>query len=113
MGALTTNANLHFVYSVGGTDYITDLGLQIPADTKWRFSIEIDSDRKVSAFINEVQYGLVTSATAGGATQSVATTKSLALTTNIGLKATIGVQALTGSAKGLGIFYERISRMIG
>ena len=118
MGALTTNADLHFVYSVGGTDYITDLKLDgvpivILADQKYRLKIEVDSNRQVSAFVNEVQYGLVTSATAGGGTQSVATTKSLALTTNIGLKATIGVQALTGSAKGLGIFYERISRMIG
>ena len=118
MGALSTNADLHFVYSVGGVDYITDLkldGVQIAvtADTRYRLKIEVDSNRQVSAFVNEVQYGLVTSATAGGGTQSVATTKSLALTTNIPLKGTIGVQALTGSAKDLYVFYERISRVIG
>ena len=28
-GSLTTNGKLHFVYSVGGTDYITDLGIAV------------------------------------------------------------------------------------
>lgn len=113
MVTLTTNANLHFVYSVSGTDYITDLGLAIAADTIYRLRIEIDSSRQVSVFVNDTQYGLVTTATAGGATQSVSTTKSNALTTDRGLLATIGIQALTGSVKSLYVFYEKISRIIG
>ena len=33
LGALTSNGNLHFVYSVGGTDYITDLGVAVTTNT--------------------------------------------------------------------------------
>jgi len=73
-GALTTNANLHFVYSTDASgsvvDYVTDLGIAVAASTIYRLRIEIDSNRQVSVFVNDVQYGLVTSATAGGATQS-------------------------------------------
>ena len=53
------------------------------------------------------------SATAGGATQSVATTKSLALTSGEVLKPYIGVETLTSSSKTINLFYERISRIIG
>jgi len=111
-GALTTNANLHFVYSVGGTDYITDLGLAVAADTVYRLRVEIDINRQASVFVNGVQYGAVTSSTAGGATQSVATTKSLAITSGIVLKPYIGVETLTTAQKSIRIFYERISRVI-
>jgi len=112
-GALTTNANLHFVYSIAGTDYITDLGLAVAADTVYRLRIEIDINRQVFVFVNDTQYGLITSATAGGATQSVATTKSLALTSGEALKPYIGVETLTTGAKSINLFYERISRIIG
>jgi len=112
-GALTTNANLHFIYSVGDTDYITDLGVAVAADTVYRLRIEIDINRQVSVFVNDVQYGLVTSATAGGATQSVATTKSLAMTSGVPLIPFVGVETLTTAAKTIILFYERISRIIG
>lgn len=112
-GALTTNANLHFIYSVGGTDYITDLGVAVAADTVYRLRIEIDINRQVSVFVNDAQYGLVTSATAGGATQSDSTTKSLALTSGVPLFPFVGVETLTTAAKSIILFYERISRIIG
>ena len=112
-GALTTNANLHFIYSVDGTDYITNLGVAVEADTVYRLRIEIDINRQVSVFVNDVQYGLVTSATVGGATQSVATTKSLAMTNGIPLFPFVGVETLTTAAKTIILFYERISRIIG
>ena len=112
-GALTTNANLHFVYSVGGTDYITDLGLAVAVSTTYRLRIEIDSDRKVSVFVNDTQYGLVTSATAGGATQSVSTTKSNTLTDNIDLIPYVGVQQMAGGkSSNLRLHYEKISRIL-
>ena len=112
-GALLDNANLHFVYSVGGTDYITDLGLAVAADTVYRLRIEIDANRKVSVFVNDTQYGLVTSSTAGGATQSVSTTKSNTLTIGVPLYSFVGVETLASAAKSLILFYERISRIIG
>jgi len=114
MGALTTNGNLHFVYSVAGTDYITDLGIAVAvaASTIYRFRIEFDSNRKIKIYVNETQYGLVTSATAGGAKQSYSKQLSLAMTDDIDLIPYVGVQALTGSAKQITLCYEHISRVL-
>jgi len=110
LGALTTNGNLHFVYSVGGTDYITDLGITVAASTVYKLRISFDENRKISVFVNNVQYGLVTTATAGGATQSVSTTRSLAMTDDIDLLPFVGVQALSGSGRGMQVGYVKISR---
>ena len=111
-GALTTNANLHFVYSVGGTDYITDLGIAVAASTIYKLRIVIDNHRQLAVYVNGVQYGLVTTATAGGATQSTTTTLSNALTNDIDLIPYVGVQGLTGSAKQITLCYEKISRVL-
>ena len=48
----------HFVYSVGGTDYVTNLNLAIAASTIYHLKIEIDGSRDVKIYINGVQYGL-------------------------------------------------------
>jgi hypothetical protein len=112
-GALTTNANLHFVYSNDGTDYVTDLGIAVAASTIYRLRIEIDSSRQVSVFVNDVQYGLVTSATAGGATQTETTQKSLALADDHDLIPYIGVQQMAGSkTTELTVHYQKISRIL-
>jgi hypothetical protein len=116
-GALTTNANLHFIYSVGDTDYITDLGIAVAAATSgnvgiYKLRIVIDNNRQVAVYVNGVQYGLVTTATAGGATQSTSTTLSNALTNDIDLIPYVGVQALTGAAKQITLCYEKISRVL-
>ena len=113
-GALTTNANLHFVYSVGGTDFITDLGIAVAAATSYRLAISVDSDRKVSVFVDGLQHSLVTDATAGGATMSPAKgeVKSLALTNDVDLIPYIGLIARGAAAKTLHVTYEKISRII-
>ena len=116
-GTLTTNANLHFVYSTdasGSTvNYVTDLGIAVAASTNYRFRISIDSNRQVSVFVDGVQYGLVTSATAGGATQSLSTTKSLALADDHDLIPYIGVQQMAGSkTTELTVHYQKISRIL-
>ena len=113
-GALTTNGNLHFVVSIGGTDFVTDLGITIAAATNYRLGISIDSARKVSAYVNGVQYSLSQAGTAGGATVSPAKgeQKSLALTDDIDLIPYVGVKARGGAAKTLHLSYEKISRII-
>ena len=53
-GALETNTNLHFVYSVGGTDYITDLGIVVAAATSGNvgiYKLRIVIDNKYSSAI--------------------------------------------------------------
>lgn len=109
-GTLTTNSNLHFVYSVGGTDYITDLGIAVTANTVYRLRISFDENRKISVFVNNIQYGLVTSATAGGTTESISTTKSLAMTDDIDLLPFVGVQALSAAGRGIQIGFIKMSR---
>ena len=109
-GALTTNGNLHFVYSVANTDYITDLGIIVAANTIYRLRISFDENRQISVYVNNVRYGLVTTATAGGATQSVSTTKSLAMTDDIDLLPFIGVETKTTSSKGIQVGYINLSR---
>jgi hypothetical protein len=112
LGTLTTNPNLHFVYSVGGTDYITDLGIAVAAATIYKLRIVIDNNRQVAVYVNGVQYGLITTATAGGATQSTSTTLSNALTNDIDLIPYVGVQGLTTAAKQITLCYEKISRVL-
>ena len=111
-GALEKNANLHFVYSVGGTDYITDLGIVVAASTIYKLRIVIDNNRQVSVYVNGVQYGLITTSTAGGATQSTTTTLSNALTNDVDLIPYVGIQALTAAAKQITLCYEKISRVL-
>jgi len=112
-GALTTNANLHFVYSKDNVDYITDLGIAVAASTAYRLRIEIDSNRRAAVFVNDVQYGLGSATTAGGVTQSVATTRSLALEDNHDFIPYIGVQQMAGSkTTELVVHYQKISRIL-
>tara|TARA_B100001093_G_scaffold180826_1_gene173657 strand:+ start:561 stop:2102 length:1542 start_codon:yes stop_codon:yes gene_type:complete len=110
IATLTTNANLHFGYSVSGTDYITNLGIAVTANTVYRLRIIFDEGRRISVFVNNTQYGLVTTATAGGATQSVASTKSLALTNDVNLKPQVGVATRTTAAKNIQVGFIKLSR---
>ena len=112
-GALTTNANLHFVYSIAGVNYVTDLGIAVAASTVYRLRIVFDENRKISVFVNNIQYGLTstpTTTTAGGVRQSVKTTKSLATTDDINLLPFIGIQAHSASPRGINIGYVKLSR---
>jgi len=110
-GALTTNANLHFVYSIAGTDYISDLDIALAADTNYRLGITIDSDRKVSAWVNGVQYSLTSLTTAGGVTTGAGIVKSTALTDDIDLIPYVGVISRSAAADHMYLFYEKISRI--
>ena len=114
-GALTTNANLHFVYSVGGTDFVTDLGTAVAAATDYRLGIQIDSDRKVSAWVNGVQYGLTTVADADGVAVSPATgiesSLSVALTDDIDLIPYVGIMNQAGTQRDMVLYYEKMSRV--
>jgi len=110
LGALTTNGNLHFVYSVGGTDFITNLGVTVEINTVYQLRISIDGNRQISVFVNNIKHGLVTTATAGGATQPLSNIKSLAMTDDIDLLPFVGVQALSAATRGMQVGYVKISR---
>lgn len=108
--AMTSTSTLHFCYSVGGTDYVTNLGITAEADIVYRLRIVIDSNRKLSVFVNEVQYGLTTSSSSTGTTVSNETQKSAQLTNDVDLIPYVAVQQTTGTVKSVTLHYEKISR---
>ena len=48
----------HFVHSIGGTDYISQIPVTVAANTPYHLKVVIDSDRKATCFINGVQYNI-------------------------------------------------------
>jgi len=128
--ALSTYSPWYFIYSVGGTDYLTNLGITVAADTMYHFKIAIDSDRKASIFVNGVQYSVTQTAatTFDGSTEVTGTTqatiaanysatnantqKSVALTDDIDLIPYIGIECGAGAAEVLNVHYTAISRHV-
>ena len=112
LGALTTNGNLHFVYSIGGVDYITDLGVAITADTVYRLKIAFDSTRRISVFVNSTQYGLTLSSAPGGVTQTNSRAKSLIMSSSAELIPLMAVQTLSGTNAVCNFSFIKASRTI-
>lgn len=78
--AFTDFTKLHFVHSINGTDFISQLPITVAADTIYHLKIEIDSDRKAAIFVNGIQYNVSsTSGSTGGTAVTTGTTKSGAL----------------------------------
>ena len=103
----------HFIYSVGGTDYISALPITVAANTIYHLKISIDSDRKASIFVNGVQYNVTsTSGSTGGTAVTTGTTKSLALTDDVDLIPYIGIEAGAAAAEAVDVQYQSISRVI-
>lgn len=104
---------LHFVHSIGGTDYISALPITVAANTTYRLRIDIDSDRKASIFVNGVQYSITSTAgSTGGTAVTKGTTKSAALTDDVDLIPYIGIECGAAAAEALDVHYQAISRLI-
>jgi len=109
---------LHFVYSVGGTDYISQLPITVAANTPYHLKLEIDSDRKVTIFVNGIQYNVTqTSGSTGGTAVTAvqpgtAATKSLALTDDVDFIPYNGIEANAGAAEALNTHYICMSRNV-
>jgi hypothetical protein len=115
MGALTTNGNLHFIYSKGGVDYITDLGITVTANTVYKLRFFFDENRQIRVFVNNQQYGLVnvpTTTTAGGLTTTSPTSRSEIMTSGAGLQPVVAVQALAAAPKYLYVHFIKVSRTL-
>ena len=91
--AFTDFTLLHFVYSVGGTDFISALPITVEASTAYHLKISLDSDRKASIFVNGVQYNATTTAgSTGGTAVTTGTTPTPALTSLTTLNPVIGIE---------------------
>jgi len=101
----------HFVHSIGGTDYISQLPITVAANTPYHFKIEIDSDRKAAIFVNGQQYNVTsTSGSTGGTAVSTGTTKTAALTDDVDFIPYIGIEAGAAAAEAVNVHYTAISR---
>jgi len=111
---------LHFVHSIGGTDYISQLPITVAANTNYHLRIKFDSDRKMEIFVNGVQYNITTTSGSTGGTAVTATdnpepkggSKSAAMTDDIDLIPYIGIEAGAAAAEAVDVHYEAISRKI-
>ena len=111
---------LHFVHSIGGTDYISQLPITVAANTNYHLRIKFDSSRKMEIFVNGVQYNITATAGSTGGTAVTATdnpepkgnSKSAAMTDDIDLIPYIGIEAGAAAAEAVDVHYEAISRKI-
>jgi len=127
---LSTYTPLYFIHSNNGTDYLTNLGITVAADTNYHLKISIDSDRKPSVFVNGRQYSVTTSAITAfdGSTEVSGTTqatiaanysatnantqKGAALKDNVDLIPYVGIEAGDGAAAAVNVSYSTISRLL-
>ena len=116
--AFTSYSYWHLVHSIGGTDYISRTPVSFAADTPYHLKIVIDSDRKMTYFINGIQYNVTTTAgsTLGTAVTAVqpgtAAVKSAALTNDVNLIPYIGIENGDAAAAVLNVHYTAISRHV-
>ena len=116
--AFTDFTKLHFIHSVGGTDYISQLPITVAANTIYHLKIEIDSDRKAAIFVNGVQYNVATTAGSTGGTAvtavqpGVQAAKSNALTNDVDFIPYNGIEANAGAAEALISHYICMSRNV-
>ena len=103
----------HFIHSIGGTDFISQLPITVAANTIYHLKIEIDADRKLSIFVDGVQYNITsTSGSTGGTAVTSGTTKSGALTDDVDFIPYIGIEAGAAAAEAVDVHYQCISRTI-
>jgi len=111
--AFTDFTKWHFVHSIGGTDYISQLPITVAANTPYHLKITIDSNRKASIFVNGQQYNVTsTSGSTGGTAVTTGTTKSDALTDDIDLIPYVGIEAGAGAAEAVNVHYVCCSRNV-
>jgi len=116
--AFTDFTKLHFVYSVNGTDYISQLPITVAANTNYHLKIKIDSDRKATIFVNGIQYNVSNTAGSTGGTAVTAVEPGKQVTLSNALKNDIdfipynGIEANAGAAEALNTHFIAMSRMM-
>jgi hypothetical protein len=116
--AFTDFTLLHFVHSIGGTDYISALPITVAANTTYHLKVVIDGDRKATIFVNGQQYNVTTTAGSTGGTavtavsEGATVTKTDALTDDVDFIPYIGIEAGAAAAEALDVHYQAINRII-
>jgi hypothetical protein len=109
----TDYTKLHFVHSIAGTDYISQLPITVAANTTYHLRIKIDANRQASIFVNGQQYNVTSTAgSTGGTAVAAGTDKTAALTNDVDFIPYIGIEAGAAAAESLDVHHEAISRII-
>lgn len=113
----TDFSKLHFVYSVSGTDYVSQLPIDLnktgsasEPNGPYHLRIKIDAARKISIFVNGIQYNVTTTAGTSGTPVTAGTGKSLALADNVNLIPYIGCETEQATNTSLAVQYQSISK---
>ncbi len=108
---------LHFVYSVSGTDYVSQLPINLnkagsasDPNGPYHLRIKIDAARKISIFVNGIQYNVTSTAGTSGTAVTRGTGTSLALADNVNLIPYIGCETEQATNVSLAIQYQSISK---
>jgi hypothetical protein len=111
--AFTDFTKLHFIHSIGGTDYISQLPITVAANTIYHLRIQINSARQAAIFVNGIQYNVTsTSGSTGGTAVTTGTTRTAALTDDVDLIPYVGIEAGDDAAEAVDVHYQGISRVI-
>jgi hypothetical protein len=111
--AFTDFTKLHFIHSIAGTDYISQLPITVAANTIYHLRIQINSARQAAIFVNGIQYNVTsTSGSTGGTAVTTGTTRTAALTDDVDLIPYIGIEAGAAAAEAVDVHYQGISRVI-
>ena len=109
----TDFTKLHFIHSIAGTDYISQLPITVAANTIYHLRIQINSARQAAIFVNGIQYNVTTTAgSTGGTAVTTGTTRTAALTDDVDLIPYVGIEAGAAAAEAVGVHYQSISRVI-
>ena len=106
----TDGDNLYFVYSKASTTYITKLGLKLVANRVYNLKIVINKQRKITIFVNGIQYGLTSEASTFGSNATNNYDESIALSENIALYPMIGLENTSTNSRGIVVNYIKCSR---
>lgn len=107
---LASTTNLMFAYSIGGTDYITNLGLPIVADRVYHLKIKMNKQKKLCVYVNGIQFGLTSTSGSMGTLATNSYDESLAITDSTGLYPIVGIQIASTNARSVVVNYIKLSR---
>ena len=108
----------HFIHSIGGTDFISQIPVTVAANTPYHLKIKIDADRKATIFINGIQYNVTTTSGSTGGTAVTAVqpgkqaVKTGALTDDVDFIPYAGIEAGAAAAEALNVHYIACSRNV-
>ena len=103
---------LHFIVTIASTTYISQLPITVAANTIYKLRISINVDKKISIFVNGVQYNITTTTGATGGTSVTTGTTTSAAFSAVDLIPYIGIEAGDNDPESLHVFYQKISRVL-